>query len=111
MAEPIVNLYEIAGTEGADSGITEIMDGPWREVRIVTLAAGETLSLVSDTAEHAGFVIDGGCTLTNPESSWTLTQDGAFALPLTGRADLVAGADGLVLLVVTLTVPTPNSAA
>lgn len=99
MPSPIVNLYD-----HTETGITEIMDGPWREVRIEKLDAGGTLSLASVDQEHAAFVIDGSASITTPDGAWPLVRSSAFALPLTGSAELFAGVEGLTLLIVTLNV-------
>jgi hypothetical protein len=95
----IVNLLE-----NRDTKITEIMDGPWRDVSITEFSAGEQLALISDAEEHAGFVIDGSCSLTTSNGTWPLTKNGAFALPLSGSANIIAGAGGLRLLLITLNV-------
>lgn len=96
-----VNLYE---TE--ETGITEVMAGPWKSVRVLTLPAGGTDRLASiDGEEHALFVIDGGCTVHVPETgTYDFGPDHAFALPLTGIAELTAGEAGMRALVITLRV-------
>ena len=100
MAQPIVNLYE-----NSESGITEIMDGPWREIAVTDLAPGTTLTLSAHAEEHAGFVISGSAEISIPgDGPFPLGAGGAFALPLTGQATIVAGADGTRLLIITLNV-------
>lgn len=96
---PIVNLYE-----ERDTRITEVMDGPWRDVSITELVAGERLELASQQEEHAAFVIEGNCSVITADGTWELTKNGAFALPLSGHAEIVAGPTGLQILVITLNV-------
>lgn len=100
MANPIVNLFD-----NASSGITEVMAGPWRDVRVVKLKPGQPLSLASVREEHVGFVLSGGCQLTAAEGlDFSLRRNHAFALPLGGHAQIIAGQDGTSMLIVTMNV-------
>ncbi|MBV6759856.1 hypothetical protein [Rhodococcus opacus] len=83
-----VNLYR------EPSNISEVMAGPWVDIRVDSIAAGDTLELESDTVEHAGFVIDGTATLTNGDGKvFELERQSAFAIPKTGRVSIAASSD------------------
>lgn len=100
MADPIVNLFD-----NPSSGITEVMAGPWRDVRVVKLEPGQSLSLASVREEHAGFVLSGGCQLTAAEGrDFALRRNNAFALPLGGDAQVIAGQEGISMLLITMNV-------
>lgn len=100
MARPIVNLYE-----ESDSGITEMMDGPWREIRVLDLLPAGTAALASRDEEHAGFVLGGTVELAVPdEEPFRLEKGSAFALPVPGEGVLTAGSDGVRILLITMNV-------
>lgn len=84
-AQRFVNLFRDR------SDIAAKMAGPWDDVRVDTVGAGDTLELVSGDVEHAAFVIDGGATLVNGDGkTFTLAQGSAFAIPKTGRVQLTS---------------------
>lgn len=85
MSNKFVNLY----TES--SGITDVMAGPWRDIRVDTIDVGTTLELESTSAEHSCFVIEGEAELLNGDGqSFNLTAQSAFSLPSGGRATVTA---------------------
>lgn len=85
MAKNIVNL----STE--TSNITEVMAGPWNDIRIEKIAPGADLELKSDSMEHACFVVAGSGTLVNgDETPFSLKAQDAFAIPAGGQVRLVA---------------------
>jgi hypothetical protein len=83
------------------SRISEVMDGPWNDIRVVQLSA-EPVRLVASDEEYAGFVIDGSATLgMQGEPDRVLHPGGAFALPAGGDVRLAA-ADGARLLLIVM---------
>ncbi len=93
-----VNLFR-----AEQSGIAEVMDGPWKDIRVVTLGA-EPLRLIASSEEYAGFVIDGTVTIAmDDEGDRVLAPGGAFALPSGGDVVLTSDdAARLLLIVMTL---------
>lgn len=84
----IVNL----GTE--KSGISEVMAGPWQDIRVTQVAAGESTELSSGDTEHAGFVVGGTGTITSVSGErFPLTPGVAFAIPVGGSVALAAETD------------------
>ncbi|MBR22889.1 MAG: hypothetical protein RIC81_01865 [Microcella pacifica] len=97
---PRVNLFETR-----DTGITEIMDGPWKDIRVVDLDGGESFHARSTGEEHALFVMAGAGIATAPETgAFRIEKDSAIALPLDGFVDIVAGDDGMRMLQITMTI-------
>lgn len=97
---PRVNLFETRET-----GITEIMDGPWKDIRVVDLDGGGSFHARSAGEEHALFVMAGEGVATAPETgAFPIEKDTAIALPLDGYVDIVAGDAGLRLLQVVMTI-------
>ncbi|MEH3131759.1 MAG: hypothetical protein PGN27_17570 [Mycolicibacterium neoaurum] len=73
------------------SNIADVMAGPWADVRIDTIGAGETMVLESTELEHAAFVLGGKATLTNGDGkTFELARSSAFAIPKTGRVTIKA---------------------
>jgi hypothetical protein len=94
----IVNL----GTE--KSGISEVMAGPWQDIRVTQVAAGESTELSSGDAEHAGFIVGGTGTITSVSGErFRLAPGVAFAIPVGGSVVLATDA-GLELLHVIMNV-------
>lgn len=97
---PRVNLFTTRET-----GITDVMRGPWKDIRVVDIAAGDSFHASSDGVEHALFVMAGAGIATAPETgAFRIARDSAIALPLQGYVDIVAGDDGLQLLQIVMTV-------
>lgn len=85
MSKKFVNLYQ------EPSNITEVMAGPWKDIRVDVIAEGDDLTLASDTLEHSCFVIDGEGQLLNGDGqTFPLTKNSAFSLPFGGKATVSA---------------------
>ncbi|MFE5563402.1 hypothetical protein ACFQ68_00315 [Amycolatopsis japonica] len=85
MSKKFVNLL----TE--PSNITQVMAGPWQDIRVDVVAAGATLDLNTETLEHSCFVIDGVAELINGDGRrFELIQNSAFSLPAGGSATVRA---------------------
>ncbi|MFF2842408.1 hypothetical protein [Paenarthrobacter sp. NPDC057981] len=92
MSKKFVNLFN------EPSNITEVMEGPWNDIRVEKVAAGEALELESVSVEHACFVIAGTGTIHNGDgATFPVKAQGAFAIPSGGRVRLEA-ADELSVL-------------
>ncbi|MFT6973655.1 MAG: 5-deoxy-D-glucuronate isomerase [Pontimonas sp.] len=100
MPEPRVNLFS-----AQDSGITDIMDGPWKNIDVTTLAPGESKELTTESEEHCVFTIDGSAQVTEPDGrSWDFVAGNTVSLPHGGRCTITAGDDGMRYLIITMTV-------
>ena len=85
MSKKFVNL----ATEA--SNITEVMAGPWNDIRLEKVAPGAPLELESVSVEHACFVVSGSGTLVNgDDQTFPLKTQDAFAIPSGGRVRLEA---------------------
>ncbi|NUH42555.1 hypothetical protein HUF15_38525 [Streptomyces samsunensis] len=92
MAKKFVNLFR------EPSNITDVMAGPWNDIRIEKVDSGATLELESVSVEHACFVISGSGTLANGDGAlFPLNAQGAFAIPAGGRVRLEADDELTVL--------------
>jgi mannose-6-phosphate isomerase-like protein (cupin superfamily) len=99
MSKKFVNLF----TE--PSNITDVMEGPWNDIRVEKVGAGDNLELESDSVEHACFVISGSGKLVNGDGAvFPIQAQGAFAIPAGGRVRLEA-ADELMVLHVVMDLP------
>tara|TARA_B110000977_G_scaffold169582_1_gene219632 strand:+ start:867 stop:1175 length:309 start_codon:yes stop_codon:yes gene_type:complete len=100
MAEVRVNLYETK-----DSGIQEIMDGPWKSITVEDIAPGETFHLDGRVDEHCFFTISGTGHVTEPDGrSWDFTKGNTISLPQGGQAFITGGDEGMKALIITMTV-------
>jgi len=91
----IVNL----GSE--ESRISEVMAGPWQDVRLDRVTAGESLELTSKEAEHAGFVVVGTGELQSASGERFTVEPGvAFAVPAGGSVTVLASADLEILHII-----------
>ncbi len=100
MATPVVNLYTTQ-----DSGITEIMDGPWKNIQVLTLAANEAITLTAEGEEHCVFTIDGAAHVTEPEGrSWDFRAGNTVTLPHGGTCTITAGDKGMRYLIISMVV-------
>ena len=76
------------------SNISQVMAGPWVDIRVETVKAGQSLDLESTEVEHAAFVISGTATLTNGDGkTFELSRSSAFAIPKTGRVAIAASSE------------------
>ncbi len=97
---PRVNLFD-----SGDTGITQIMRGPWKDIRVVDLSGGDAFHAESQQEEHALFVMSGDGVATAPETgAFRIQKDSAIALPLGGYVDIVAGDSGIRLLQIVMTI-------
>ncbi len=97
---PRVNLYETDVTN-----ITEIMAGPWKAIKVVDAASGETLEFSTDGEEHGVFVIEGSFAATIPDgSTFEFKKDMSMTLAIGGAASVVAGPEGFKICQVTMKV-------
>ena len=100
MTHPRVNLYS-----STDSGITEIMEGPWKNIQVITLSPSDTVNLTADGEEHCVFTIDGTATVSEPDGrSWEFEAGNTVTLPHGGRCTITAGDSGMRYLVITMRV-------
>jgi redox-sensitive bicupin YhaK (pirin superfamily) len=100
MTNPRVNLF----TE-ADSGITEIMDGPWKAIQVLHLKPHSSTTLTTDGEEHSVFTIEGTATVSEPDGrSWDFTKGDTVSLPLGGQCTITAGPEGFRYLIISLRV-------
>jgi mannose-6-phosphate isomerase-like protein (cupin superfamily) len=73
------------------SNIDKVMAGPWVDIRVETVAEGQSVELESTEVEHAAFVLSGTATLTNGDGKiFELSRSSAFAIPKTGRVSITA---------------------
>ena len=95
-----VNLFETA-----DSGITDMMEGPWKSIQVLTLGAQETASLTTQQEEHCVFTVDGSATVSEPDGrSWQFSKGDTVSLPLGGECTITAGDDGFRYLIISMRV-------
>jgi len=95
-----VNLFETN-----ESGIGDIMAGPWKSIRVHQLAPGEEFHLDGRVDEHCFFTLEGTAHVTEPDGrSWDFVKGNTISLPQGGQAFITAGPDGMKALVVTMTV-------
>jgi hypothetical protein len=84
----IVNLFT------GESRISEVMAGPWQDIRVTRVTAGDAHVLSSVATEHAGFVISGAGGITSASGeAFALMPGVAFAIPRGGSVSLTAEAD------------------
>ncbi|AQA03143.1 hypothetical protein BVC93_12700 [Mycobacterium sp. MS1601] len=73
------------------SNIDQVMAGPWVDIRVETVAEGESMDLESTNIEHAAFILGGSAILTNGDGkTFELARSSAFAIPKTGRVSIAA---------------------
>lgn len=95
-----VNLFETD-----ESGIQDIMAGPWKSIRVHHVQPGEEFHLDGRVDEHCLFTLDGSAHVTEPDGqSWDFSKGNTISLPQGGQAFLTAGPDGMKALVITMTV-------
>ncbi len=95
-----VNLFETA-----DSGITDMMEGPWKAIQVLTLGAQETTTLTTQGEEHCVFTVDGSATVSEPDGrSWKFSKGDTVSLPLGGECTITAGDDGFRYLIISMRV-------
>lgn len=100
MTNPRVNLFT-----HADSGITNIMDGPWKAIQVLSLKPHTSTTLTTDGEEHSVFTIEGTGKLSEPDGrSWDFAKGDTVSLPLGGECTITAGAEGFRYLIITLRV-------
>jgi 5-deoxy-D-glucuronate isomerase len=102
MRSPRVNLFETD-----DTGITEIMSGPWKEIAVRHIAPGDTVEFDASHDEYCLFTISGTAEVTAPDSPhkdrWEFAQGSTLTLPQGGQASITAGEDGMTYLVIVMT--------
>jgi hypothetical protein len=102
MRSPRVNLLETN-----DTGITEIMSGPWKEIAVRHIAPGETLDLDARVDEYCLFTISGSAVVTAPDSPhknrWEFSPGSTLTLPQGGQASILAGDSGMQYLIIVMT--------
>ncbi|HAA79436.1 MAG: hypothetical protein ABR66_01805 [Microbacteriaceae bacterium BACL25 MAG-120322-bin65] len=95
-----VNLYETA-----DSGITDIMEGPWKAIQVVALEPLATTSLTTQGEEHCVFTVEGTATVNEPDGrSWQFSKGDTVSLPLGGTCTITAGPNGFRYLIISMRV-------
>ena len=100
MTDARVNLFETA-----DSGITDMMEGPWKSIQVLTLGAQETANLTTQGEEHCVFTVDGSATVSEPDGrSWQFSKGDTVSLPLGGECTITAGDDGFRYLIISMRV-------
>ena len=93
----------IFNLEDAPRDLGAYMAGPWREASFTVLAAGQALTLASDTVEYSVFIARGSGNLTlSSGEEFDLLPGSAFAFPRPGAGTMVAGDGGLEALVVSV---------
>ena len=102
MRSPRVNLLTTD-----DTGITEIMSGPWKEIAVRTIAPGDTVDFDARIDEYCLFTISGTATVFAPDSPhkdrWDFAHGSTLTLPQGGRASVTAGPEGMQYLVIVMT--------
>lgn len=102
MRSPRVNLFDTD-----DTGITEIMNGPWKAISVKNIAPGESVDFDATLDEHCLFTLDGTATVTAPDSPqkdrWEFQKGSTLTLPQGGRATVTAGPDGMQYLLISMT--------
>jgi quercetin dioxygenase-like cupin family protein len=84
----IVNLHD------EESRVSEVMAGPWQDIRLARVNAGESSELSSVDIEHAAFVVAGTGTLTSISGdTFPLERGAAFAIPAGGSVTVAAETD------------------
>ena len=100
MTDARVNLFETA-----DSGITDMMEGPWKSIQVLTLGAQEAANLTTQGEEHCVFTVDGSATVSEPDGrSWQFSKGDTVSLPLGGECTITAGDDGFRYLIISMRV-------
>jgi 5-deoxy-D-glucuronate isomerase len=99
---PRVNLFDTD-----DTGITEIMAGPWKAISVKNIAPGESIDLDASMDEYCLFTLSGTATVTAPDSPqkdrWEFEKGSTLTLPQGGRATLHAGPEGMQYLLIEMT--------
>lgn len=102
MRSPRVNLFETD-----DTGITEIMAGPWKAISVKNIAAGDSVTFDASVDEYCLFTLSGTATVTAPDSpqkdTWEFEKGSTLTLPQGGRATVSAGAEGMQYLLIEMT--------
>lgn len=100
MAKVRVNLFDTD-----DSGIQDIMAGPWKSIRVHQLVPGEEFHLDGRVDEHCLFTLDGTAHVAEPDGrSWEFVKGNTISLPQGGQAFITAGPTGMKALVITMIV-------
>ncbi|EAA8177789.1 hypothetical protein XU42_26135 [Salmonella enterica] len=77
-----------------ESRISDVMAGPWQDIRLERLSVGQPLELASADAEHAGFVVRGTGELTSASGeAFAMATGMAFAIPAGGSVTVRASED------------------
>ncbi len=88
-----------------DSGIDTVLTGPWKDVRVQRVEAGETQTFRADGLEYAIFAISGnGRVIDAEDRTWHLSPGTAIALPDTGEATITTVGGACTFFVVELQV-------
>ena len=102
MRSPRVNLFDTD-----DTGITEIMSGPWSAIAVHTIDPGTSRDFEASTEEYCLFTLAGTATVIAPDSPqkdrWDFVKGSTLTLPLGGRATLHAGDEGMQYLLISMT--------
>lgn len=102
MRSPRVNLFETN-----DTGITDIMSGPWKAISVKNITPGESIDFDASIDEYCLFTLAGTGTVTAPDSPhkdrWEFAKGSTLTLPQGGRATVTAGSDGMQYLLIAMT--------
>jgi 5-deoxy-D-glucuronate isomerase len=102
MRSPRVNLFDTD-----DTGITEIMAGPWKAISVKNIAPGDSVDFDASTDEYCLFTLSGTATVTAPDSPqkdrWEFEKGSTLTLPQGGRATVLAGREGMQYLLIEMT--------
>jgi hypothetical protein len=81
----------IVNLKTEESRISDVMAGPWQDIRLERVAVGQSLELTSEGAEHAGFVTRGAGGLTSASGeAFPMVAGMAFAIPAGGSVTVTA---------------------
>jgi quercetin dioxygenase-like cupin family protein len=86
----VVNLNEVGSVDPSP-----VLAGPWRWIRLVTLAPGGAEQLESGAVEYAVFIVGGGGTASIEGEEVRLTRGVALTLMRGAGGALQAGGEGL----------------
>jgi mannose-6-phosphate isomerase-like protein (cupin superfamily) len=84
----IVNL-ERAGLDG----MSDVFSGPWSEIALDQIGAGETREFNADHEEHAFYVVSGDGTATTDLHTVQLREGQGLAIPKAGRVSFTAASN------------------
>lgn len=100
MANIRVNLFE-----NNDSGVKEIMAGPWESIRVENLPGGQEFHLDGRVVEHCLFTLEGTGSVSEPDGrSWSFEKGNTISLPLGGQAFITPDSGGMKVLIITMNV-------